>query len=394
MTGSTAAAGERARHLYVHVPFCAHRCGYCDFVTAVGRHDEHAAYVGALLHELELRRDLLADTLETVYLGGGTPTYLEQGALVRLLAALPAAAELTVEANPETVAPDLARLLVEHGVDRVSLGAQSFQADLLSTLERQATPQAVREAARTLRAAGLGNLSLDLIYGIPGQSAGDLEADLEALVELAPEHVSAYELEAKPGTRFTLAHGRALEQQSASMEHYMQLVTETLGRHGYRWYETANFCRKTPGEERDLRSRHNLGYWLGHDYVGLGIGAVSTVGESRWENAPTLAGYLAAAKASSLPPSRHESLSPALRAWERAMLGLRLDEGVSEEAVAPTLDRDGLERMIEAGLAEHASGAVRLTPRGRLLGDAVTVELLAELPADGVAQARELAPAS
>ena len=371
-------AAQGVKHLYVHVPFCAHRCGYCDFVTAVGRHEGHGPYVDALLHELELQRGLLSPELETIYLGGGTPTYLEPSALERLLAAMPMAAELTVEANPETVTHELAALLVEHGVNRVSLGAQTFQPELLATLERRADAESVAGSLPTLRAAGLDNVSLDLIYGIPGQSIDHLASDLERIGELAPEHVSAYELEAKPGTRFTHAYGAELERQSEGLEHYMELVTETLQSQGYRWYETASFCRAAGGDRRDLRSRHNLGYWLAHDYVGIGIGAVSTVAERRWRNGASLGRYMADLRAGEPPASEHEPISPALRLWELAMLGLRLDEGVEEAVIDPVLDPGGLERMLARGLVEHGAGEIRLSARGRLLGGAVTVELLVD----------------
>ena len=233
-----------ARHLYVHLPFCASRCGYCDFVTVVGQDGRHAAYVDALLGaELALEREALAPRLESVFLGGGTPTLTEPGALERLLRALPPAEEVTVEANPETVTPELAALLRESGVTRVSLGAQSFQPRLLEVLERRARPDDVRRAFAVLREAGFDNLSLDLIYGIPGQSAADLDADLSEALALEPEHVSAYELEAKPGTRFTHAHGEELARQAEAMESYFERVVARLTGAGYRWYETANFCR-------------------------------------------------------------------------------------------------------------------------------------------------------
>ena len=159
------------RHLYVHLPFCAHRCGYCDFVTAVGRQEQHAPYVDALLSELELEQELLAPELETVFLGGGTPTFTEPHALERLLASLPQAEEVTVEANPETVTQELARRLRAHGVNRVSLGVQSFRPRLLRVLDRVVQPDTVRRAFYHLRDAGFDNISFDLIYGIPGQSA-------------------------------------------------------------------------------------------------------------------------------------------------------------------------------------------------------------------------------
>ena len=246
------APASGVRHLYVHLPFCAHRCGYCDFVTVVGRAGQHDGYVDALLTELALeRRVLAAEPLETLYLGGGTPTFTEPGALRRLLETLPAADEVTVEANPETVTPELAALLQSAGVDRVSLGAQSFQPRLLEVLERRASPEVVRRAVRVLRDAGFDNVSLDLVYGIPGQRPSDLDSDLAQALDLAPEHLSCYELEAKPGTRFTHAHGADLERQAEAMEGYFERVVETLTGAGYRWYETANFClapeRAPPG---------------------------------------------------------------------------------------------------------------------------------------------------
>ena len=322
MTGSV-------RHLYVHVPFCAHRCGYCDFVTVVGREGLHGRYVDALLAELDLEREVLAQPLETVFLGGGTPTFTEAGELRRLLAALPSAGEVTVEANPETVTPELARLLREAGVTRVSLGAQTFRPDLLRVLERRAGPDDVRRAFYHLRDASFDNISLDLLHGIPGQSTADLELDIEEALALSPEHVSYYELEAKPGTRFTHAHGAELARQAEAMEGYFELVIERLTDAGYRWYETANFCRAPEhAQGRDLRSGHNLAYWLGRDYLGLGIGAVSTLGMERRRTTPRLNAYLAALAAGEAPAREVEQLDAGVRATERVMLGLRLDTGL------------------------------------------------------------------
>ncbi|MEO8290621.1 MAG: radical SAM family heme chaperone HemW [Gaiellaceae bacterium] len=363
------------RHLYVHVPFCAHRCGYCDFVTLVGRPTEHGRYVDALLAELELERRLLADRVETVFLGGGTPTFTEPAELRRLLAGLPRAAEVTVEANPETVTPELAALLRAEGVTRVSLGAQTFQAHLLQVLERRAEPEDVRRAYYHLRDACFDNISLDLIYGIPGQSTSDLERDLSEALALGPEHLSCYELEAKAGTRFTHAYGEELGRQAESMEGYFELVVETLVGAGYRWYETANFCRA------DRRARHNLACWRGRDYLGLGIGAVSTVGGLRWRNAPRLAAYVAELTAGRRPARELEVLDPSIRMQERLMLGLRLDEPVPFADVAPAVDAAALGRLEGLKLVERRQDGLALTRRGRFLGGGVTAELIAEIPA-------------
>jgi oxygen-independent coproporphyrinogen III oxidase len=354
------------RHLYVHLPFCAHRCGYCDFVTVVGRPAQHAAYVDSLLRELEAERHVLADPLDTVFLGGGTPTFTALPELTRLLEALPPAGEVTVEANPETVTPDLARALRGAGVTRVSLGAQSFRHHLLQVLERGAQPDDVRGAFAHLRDAGFDNLSLDLIYGVPGQTIADLEADLADAIALGPEHLSCYELEAKPGTRFTHAWGDELDRQADAMEDYFERVVAMLGAAGYRWYETANFCRD------DRRALHNLGYWLGRDYLGIGVGAVSTLGGERRRNTPKLARYLAGD-----PDREIELIDDDTRARERVLLGLRLDDPLPLTGLEHAFDPVGLARVEQLGLVTRADDTLTLTERGRYLGGAVTATLLA-----------------
>jgi oxygen-independent coproporphyrinogen-3 oxidase len=364
-----------ARHLYVHLPFCSSRCGYCDFVTVVGRDGEHDRYVGALLRELELERALLAPKLESVYLGGGTPTLTQPLALERLLQALPPADEVTIEMNPETATPELARLLSRNGVTRVSIGAQTFHVHLLDVLQRRARPEDVRRAVHVVRDAGIDNISLDLIYGIPGQEPADLERDLAEALALEPEHVSAYELEAKPGTRFTHAHGAELERQAESMETYFERVVETLTAAGYRWYETANFCRID--RACDLRARHNLGVWLGRDYLGVGVGAVSTIEYRRWRNAPSPHRYIAALERGESPPREVEELTAEVRDTERVMLGLRLDEPLPLAGLKAGLDERELERLARGGLVALGDGSLALTKRGRFLGGGVTARLLA-----------------
>jgi oxygen-independent coproporphyrinogen-3 oxidase len=364
------------RHLYIHLPFCAHRCSYCDFVTAVGRRDEHAAYIDALLAEFALQRGQLAGNLETIFLGGGTPTFTDTTGLERLLRELPQAEELTVEANPETVTPELASLLRTCGVTRISLGAQSFQPHLLEVLERRADPDTVRRAFYTLRDASFDNISLDLLYGIPGQTPAQLAHDIDEALALGPDHLSYYELEAKPGTRFTRTWVEELEGQSEAMEDYLETVVGTLTSADYRWYETANFCRE------EKRARHNVGYWLGRDYLGLGIGAVSTVGRHRWRNRPGLAAYSGALEAGRRPPRDVEELTPGTRLVERLMLGLRLDEPLPLAEVACVVDGAALVRLEALRLVERRGDGLVLTHQGRLLGNGVTVSLLAEMPAN------------
>jgi len=263
-------------------------------------------------------------------------------------------------------------------VTRISLGAQSFQPALLEVLERRASPAAIRRAVDTLRGAGFDNISLDLVYGIPGQSAADLDSDLTEALALEPEHLSCYELEAKPGTRFTHAHGEELSRQADAMEGYFEQVVDRLTAAGYRWYETANFARVG---ERELRARHNLGYWLGRDYLGLGIGAVSTVDGERRRNLPSLSRYVAALSRGGKPPREVEPIDPATAARERLLLGLRLDGPVVLADVEGAVDREAMGRLAGMGLVELTANGrgeeLRLTRRGRFLGGGVTAELLA-----------------
>ncbi len=233
-------------------------------------------------------------------------------------------------------------------------------------LERIAGPDDVRRAVHHLRDAGFDNISLDLIYGIPGQSPADLDADLDDALALEPEHLSCYELEAKPGTRFTHAWGTELERQAEALEDYFERVVARLTGAGYRWYETANFCRPD-ASGRDLRARHNLAYWLGRDYLGLGIGAVTTIEERRWRNTP---------KPRALPERRPTTTgrsscwTPGRSARERVMLGLRLDEPLPLSGLRLALDPAGLARVDQAGSCgrrrrDARAHAARPLPRRR-----------------------------
>ena len=359
------------RHLYAHLPFCAARCGYCAFVVHVDALDRRDAYLDALRAELRREGEGL-DALETVYLGGGTPTLMRPRRLRALLddirPRLAEGAEVSIEANPETVDRRALAELRAMGVNRLSLGVQSFQPHLLGALDRAATPDQARQAAACARAAGFTDLSIDLIFGIPGQTAQDIEADLAAALELGPDHISWYELEIKPGSALA-RRGTPMFDEDEGADAYRRIVG-ALEDAGYRWYETANFAR--PGHE----CRHSLAYWGAADYLGVGVGAVSTVGGRRWRNNPGLEGYIGAAGGGEAPPRTHEPLDADDVRRERWMLGLRLDRGLPLAWAGPPDHPDALERLAAAGLLRQEGEAVALTREGRFVQNAILHELM------------------
>lgn len=358
------------RHLYVHLPFCASRCGYCAFVVEVGGLGRRDAYLDAVIAELE-REEHRLGPLETVYLGGGTPTLMRPRRLRRLIERirphLAPGAEVTVEANPETVDADALRALLRMGITRISYGGQSFQPHLLRALDRGATPEQVTRAVLYARGLGFPSVSMDLLFGVPGQTADDLERDLAEVVRIEPEHVSWYELELKPGSALA-ASGAALDEDFA--EEAYERVVERLESAGYRWYETANFA--FPGHE----CHHSLAYWSARDYLGLGVGAVSTVDGLRWRNAPGVDRYIAALAAGGAPDRSEEPLDDDTRRRERWMLGLRLDRPLDVAWAGPPDHPEALRRLADLGLVENGEGTVTLTRRGRFVENAVLNELM------------------
>lgn len=384
------------RSLYVHVPFCAHRCGYCDFVTTSRSPELHARYVDALVRELELHGGAPDGGFDTIFVGGGTPTLLEPEPMEAMLGWLGSiaapGAEVTIECNPETVDRALAERLVAGGVERVSLGAQSFASHVLATLERRATPEVVSGAVALLREAGVRRLSLDLIWGVPGQAPEDVASDLERALELAPDHLSAYELEFKPGTRLAHAFGAAAQAAVGDgSDDLYDLVVDRLEAAGWWWYETANFARVP-----DERCRHNMAYWQARDWLAVGVGAVGTrpgeegSGLVRRTNLPNVPRWLAAIEAGELPPARVELVDDHTARSERIMLALRLDAPVivpAADLLDGVVDAAGIERVVELGLGTARTIAgedgvhrgdveLRLGRRGRMLQGSVGTLLL------------------
>jgi oxygen-independent coproporphyrinogen-3 oxidase len=374
------------KHLYIHFPFCSSRCGYCDFYSQAGGLDLAPPYVEALLAELAAFGDGAAvlqrgftdgdfPDLETVYVGGGTPTLAGPGLLAKLLAAVRGCCregvEVTVEANPSTVTPSLAAGLAAAGVTRVSLGAQSFSERLRRNLGRAGPVVAIAEAVAALRQAGFENIGLDLMFSIPGQTAADLAHDLDQALALAPEHISCYELTVKPGSDYMRRWQRELEAVAEEGHVFYEIVVETLERAGYRWYETSNFA--LPGKE----CRHNLAYWDGADFIGAGAGAWSSVGRRRWRNTRDIDTYIEAAARGDWESLRdRENLNQQQRLAELLLLGLRRDRGVDRGVVAGAIDTGQENILLRNGFLINEGGRIWLTRPGRFVANEVCARLL------------------
>ena len=381
-----AGLGERPFGVYVHVPFCATRCGYCDFNTYTaseldGGGRSRAGYVAAVRAELALARRVLGDAAppaETVFFGGGTPTLLAPGELAEILGAiedtfgLSPGAEVTTEANPESVGAASLAALREAGFTRVSLGMQSAVPHVLATLERTHTPGRAAEAAREARAAGFEHVSLDLIYGTPGESDDDWRASLDAALAAEPDHVSAYALIVEPGTRMAaqVRRGALPAPDDDALADRYEVADAALSAAGLEWYEVSNWAASA-----EAACRHNLGYWRGGDWWGVGPGAHSHVGGVRWWNVLHPSAYAARLAEGASPAAGRELLDDDTRRVERVMLELRLAEGL-DVAVLDAAGRAAARQAAADGLATVAGDRLRLTLRGRLLADAVVRSLL------------------
>lgn len=363
----------QARHLYIHVPFCLQICPYCSFYKDQAAPGKADPLVEAILQEAALVGCGLAP--ETVFIGGGTPTALSVSQLGRLFDGLHKAmdfsgtAEFTIEMNPATVTSRKARMLREAGVNRVSMGVQSWDPELLKVLGRVHDAGQVVRSFGILRGAGYDNINLDLIYGVPGQTLVQWEDSLRRTIDLGPEHISAYCLTYEEDTEFfermTRGEFREDTEQDAA---FFERGVERLSAAGYAQYEISNHAR--PGRA----CRHNLAYWEGADYLGLGPSAWSTLGDRRWQNLPDTAAYVRAVQAGVRPLTNDEFLAPETREAEKIAFGLRMNAGidparlVNNHTLVTTLRTEGL-------LEDHGP-RVRLTARGRLLADEIAAELM------------------
>jgi oxygen-independent coproporphyrinogen-3 oxidase len=387
----TAAVGLPEVHLtpgapfgvYVHVPFCLTRCGYCDFNTYTpaelgGVNPD--AWLGVLGSELELAAARLGGpTADTVFLGGGTPSLLGAERLcvvldmVRQQFGLAADAEVTTEANPESTSPELFAALRSAGYTRVSLGMQSVSPRVLGTLDRVHSPGRAVAAAGEALSAGFDHVSLDLIYGTPGESDDELRRSVDAAIDAGVDHVSAYALVVEAGTALArrVRRGELAAPDDDVLAHRYEIADALLRAAGFDWYEVSNWCR--PGGQ----CRHNLGYWDGGQWWGAGPGAHSYVGTTRWWNVKHPNTYAALLGDAALPVAGFEELDAEAQHTEDVLLKLRLRQGLPLDLL-DAAERERAAGMVDDGLVVCEGERLVLTDRGRLLADAVVRTLLVE----------------
>ncbi len=357
--------------LYLHIPFCSALCPYCDFAVVVGRADAHERYVDAVIAELDAAE--IRGPFDTVFVGGGTPSFVDPSLIARLLGRIKAAvgAEITMESNPESVDSSRAAAWRAAGVNRLSIGVQSFDDSILRTLGRTHDAARVAPAVQAAGAAGFDNISLDLIYGTPGESLQSWRATLDAALALRPDHLSCYGLTIEERTPFggAVARGVMAEPEQDDLAAFYEHTCATLDTSGFEHYEISNWCR--PGRA----SAHNLVYWTQGDYLGAGVGAHSHRDGTRWWNTRSLPRYLAGDILEG-----EEILDDGQRAEEWLSLRVRLLAPMDIAEVSVRLGRDVVEaaKACEAlGLARLDGDRLILTTRGMLLENEVTARLLA-----------------
>lgn len=378
-SSALAEVGTRPFGVYLHVPFCRVRCGYCDFNTyAPGETDAtQDSFVAAALRELDLAAALLPPVeVATIFVGGGTPTLLDPDDLVSLVGrtadrfGLAPDAEVTTEANPDSVTPASLARLREGGFTRISFGMQSAVPHVLATLDRTHDPARVPQAVAWAREAGFEQVSLDLIYGTPGESAADWQASLDAALACEPDHVSAYSLIVEDGTALARRVRRGelpMPDEDDLADKYAQ-ADAALTAAGLGWYEVSNWAR-----DESARCRHNIGYWTGADWWGVGPGAHSHVGGVRWWNLKHPTAYAARLASGASPALARELLDDDVRHVERVLLEIRLADGLPRAVAGAETD---VAALVADGLLAERGDRVVLTDRGRLLADAVVRRLV------------------
>ncbi len=359
--------------VYVHIPFCHRICPYCSFYKHTPGGTDQQAFIKAIINEAHRASDDHQLTeISTLYLGGGTPSMLSPSHLTELFTGLQKALPLsdthiTFEANPATFGLSKAELFKDLGVDRISLGIQSFESSVLKTLGREHNPDQAAESVQILRQAGLDEINIDLMFSIPGQSVNHWGDTLDKAIELKPDHISAYNLTYEEDTPFfdKLRHH---EDQDINADMFT-LADQKLGDAGFLHYETSNYAQQ--GKE----SRHNLAYWQGDDYLGLGPSAVSTVSGTRWTNLPDTARYMSAITTVGHAKSDHEMIDPEAFRIERIALLLRTSKGLPNEYLSGAPD-GSVKQLISSELAEIKDAHLRLINNGPMLVDTIAAELL------------------
>jgi oxygen-independent coproporphyrinogen-3 oxidase len=364
--------------LYIHIPFCKRKCEYCSFISYPDRESDISPYIDALKQELLVR--LQTDTLTTIYFGGGTPSLLSReqiGGLIdtiRSLCRIDPSAEITIEANPGTVNPEYLKTIRKIGINRLSIGAQSFLDKELSLLGRIHNAAEIGYAVKSSRAAGFENISTDLIYGLPGQTVKEWQYSLEKLVPLDPNHISLYPLTLEAGLPMLrkIENGELPPIDPDTAADQYELAEEFLARQGYAHYEISNWAK--PGFE----CRHNLVYWNALPYLGTGAGAHSYIDNHRTSNTNSIDDYLLLIKQHQSAAVMDEEIPPDLQVAEAIMLGLRLVDGISPDNINTRFGininvryQPQIAELQEMGLIEFTKGMLKLTARGRLLGNEV-----------------------
>jgi oxygen-independent coproporphyrinogen-3 oxidase len=371
---------HQVRHIYVHIPFCARICPYCAFYKDLLDRSQTSRFCEALLRELHKsqrrtgnRRSLFRPS--TIYFGGGTPTALNIAQLELLLRGFHERLELsqlvewTIEANPGSVSARKAALLKRFGVNRISLGVQSWDEQLLKLLGREHNGQQAKESFRILRDAGFTNINVDLMFGLPGQTVDQWRATLEKTIALQPEHISTYCLTYEQDTEFFVRHARGEFRQDADADaEFFEMTMATLEDAGYHHYEISNYAR--PGFE----SVHNRAYWLGKDYLGIGPSAVSTVGMQRWQNICDYRSYIDRVFSRESTRGTSENLTHEMKRTERIALGLRTRDGIPASALKDFARETN--ELVALQLLREWNGNFVLTRRGKALADSVAEAFL------------------
>jgi oxygen-independent coproporphyrinogen III oxidase len=369
---NSATAGNAVRHIYVHIPFCARICPYCAFYKERADPAQAERFCQAMLAELSMQSGELGCRPETIFFGGGTPTALTTPQLNILLGVFRAELDLsdlrewTFEANPGSVSERKARLLRESGVNRISLGVQSFDDELLQLLGREHNAAQAEGSFDLLRRTGFENLNIDLMFGLPGQTLAQWETSLRRAIALGPDHISAYCLTYEEDTEFFLRQARGEFRTDPEVDtDFFATAGELLGKAGFEQYEVSNYARS------GFESVHNRAYWSGHDYLGLGPSAVSTVGLRRWQNVADYRSYADRLLAGQSASIGDEVLTPQMKRSESIALSLRTSTGVPLDWVKDWPNE--IEEFVGLGLMLPEAGRYVLTRKGRFLADSVAV---------------------